>query len=408
MGVYRHHSGNKHELKDSSSYPLADGVVPPIQVQPRGNSLVHQPPDVLLTQSVCDVEGYRDSWGQILDAKTISDEIDRMLVAERKAKRQAAEAPTMLILGSGDSGKTTFIKTLHICLGGGLTAQQKLQYHHQMLDNIVDSIKALLLASIALGYKVEPVQAKQIMLAFHRHGALGLSQQHIDYINQLWRHKGVQSCWKQSFKFKIQDTCDYFLDNIQTKAQFGYKITNQDALHVRHATTTISECVFEQNGITMRFIDVAGQRRFRKNWAAHFDNVDSTLFITSVSSYDQALEEDKTVNRMSDSIQLFSELASNIYLKNKALIVFLNKTDLLKKKLRYTKLQEYFPGYHGGNDPISVIDYFKKELGTKVRTRKDRVYMHATCCTSETAISFLVATTTDVLIKSRLDRHGLL
>ncbi|KAJ1345164.1 hypothetical protein BSLG_000679 [Batrachochytrium salamandrivorans] len=348
----------------------------------------------LLSDCPCDIDGFRDSWGQILDAKRVSDEIDRQLEAQRQAQRQTAQDPTMLILGGGDSGKTTFLKMLHISLNGGFSPDMMLRYHHQMMDNIVDSIKALLLASIALGYKVEPVQAKRMMLSYDRYGQIGLPKQLIESISQLWRHKGIQSCWKQSYKFKLQDTCDYFLDNVETKAQPGYRITHNDILHIRHSTTSISECAFKMNDFTLRFLDVAGQRGFRKQWAAHFDQVDSVLYITSVASYNQVLDEDKTVNRMTDSMQLFTELSKNTHLKNKALVLLLNKTDLLKKKLRYSKLCKYFPKYHGPNEIASVLEFFKQEFASRVITRKDRLYMHATCCTASESTSFLVAAVT--------------
>ena len=48
---------------------------------------------------------------------------------------------------------------------------------------------------------------------------------------------------------------------------------------------------------------------------------------------DQYLEEDPRTNRIDDSLQLFTAICTNKLLKHSSLVLMLNKTDLLKKKL---------------------------------------------------------------------------
>jgi hypothetical protein len=45
------------------------------------------------------------------------------------------------------------------------------------------------------------------------------------------------------------------------------------------------------------------------------------------------LAEDSEVNRMSDSLQLFSAVANNEFLRLKPFIIFFNKTDLFREKI---------------------------------------------------------------------------
>ena len=60
------------------------------------------------------------------------------------------------------------------------------------------------------------------------------------------------------------------------------------------------------------------------------------------------MEEDSTVNQFVDSLVLFDSIVNNPLLKNSNVILFLNKIDLLKEKLkRDVKLSDYIPYYHG-------------------------------------------------------------
>ncbi|KAJ3344133.1 Guanine nucleotide-binding protein G(t) subunit alpha-2, partial [Kappamyces sp. JEL0680] len=80
-------------------------------------------------------------------------------------------------------------------------------------------------------------------------------------------------------------------------------------------------------------------------WFAHFDNVHTILFVTALSSYDQVLVEDPTVNRLIDSIVLFEQITSHPLLTKKSFILFLNKRDLFEKKIRKIHLDKFFPEY---------------------------------------------------------------
>lgn len=69
--------------------------------------------------------------------------------------------------------------------------------------------------------------------------------------------------------------------------------------------------------------------------------------MAAISSFDQTLEEAPNVNRMIDAIQLFKSICNHEMFVNTSIILFLNKIDILKHKLTYIKLKDYFPDYEG-------------------------------------------------------------
>jgi hypothetical protein len=89
--------------------------------------------------------------------------------------------------------------------------------------------------------------------------------------------------------------------------------------------------------------------------------------VSPVSVFDQWLEEDPTVNRLEDSIILWTSICSSKLLANTQLILFLNKCDLLGRKLkRGVQVKQFLPSYGDRpnelkiavectyNDPVSL------------------------------------------------------
>ena len=109
---------------------------------------------------------------------------------------------------------------------------------------------------------------------------------------------------------------------------------------------------FEYKSLVFHMFDVGGQRSERKKWIHCFDNVDCVLFVVAMSEYDQMLVEDRSVNRMQESLNLFADIVNNEFFKEMPFIVFFNKHDLFKEKVRTKSIRVAFPLY-----PVSTTFY---------------------------------------------------
>jgi hypothetical protein len=69
-----------------------------------------------------------------------------------------------------------------------------------------------------------------------------------------------------------------------------------------------------------------------------FDDVNAIIFLVPVSAVNEVLAEDHRVNRINDSLLLWRAVCSSKLLTNVQLILFLNKCDLLAKKLKNSRL----------------------------------------------------------------------
>lgn len=84
---------------------------------------------------------------------------------------------------------------------------------------------------------------------------------------------------------------------------------------------------------SIHMFDVGGQRSERKKWIHCFEGVTSIIFCTALSEYDQMLLEEKTINRMEESLVLFEDIINSKWFLRTSIILFLNKTDVFKAKI---------------------------------------------------------------------------
>lgn len=77
-----------------------------------------------------------------------------------------------------------------------------------------------------------------------------------------------------------------------------------------------------------------------------FVNLFLTNFPPAVSCFDERLLEDASVNRLEDSFLLWRAVCTSKLLQKTTLILFLNKCDLLRRKLKSgTRVQHFLPSY---------------------------------------------------------------
>ncbi|XP_065343705.1 guanine nucleotide-binding protein subunit alpha homolog isoform X1 [Cloeon dipterum] len=287
-----------------------------------------------------------------------SQEIDKMLEKDKHAIRRQVK---LLLLGAGESGKSTFLKQMRIIHGQRFEPEIIKDFQVTVYQNIVRGMKVLVDARQKLNIPWENpknLPFGQHLLRYENSLALD-SQVFQDYapaIKRLWMDKAIKQAFDRRREFQLSDSVKYFLENMERISRLDYQPTNQDILHARKATKGISEFIIPINNIPFRFVDVGGQRSQRQKWFQCFDSVTSILFLVSTSEYDQVLVEDRKTNRLEESRNIFDTIVNNVVFKGVSIILFLNKTDLLFNKLRakQSDIRQYWPNFVG--DPWSLND----------------------------------------------------
>ncbi|XP_077380695.1 guanine nucleotide-binding protein subunit alpha-12a [Festucalex cinctus] len=342
------------------------------------------------------------------EARRRSREIDAMLARERRAVRRLVK---ILLLGAGESGKSTFLKQMRIINGQEFDKKALLDFRDTIYENILKGMRVLVDARDKLGISWQSCEnEKQGMLVMSwegRTGAVGVEpgefQLYVMALSALWADASVQQAYARRSEFQLSESVKYFLDNLERIGQLSYIPSRQDILFARKATKGIVEHDFVINTIPFKMVDVGGQRSQRQKWFQCFDGITSILFMVSSSEYDQVLMEDRRTNRLVESMNIFETIVNNKLFLNVSIILFLNKTDLLVDKIRTVDVRKYFPEFRG--DPRRLEDvqaFLVQSFSRKRRNRGKPLFHHFTTAVDTDNIRFVFQAVKDTILQENL------
>ncbi|CAH1787847.1 unnamed protein product [Owenia fusiformis] len=351
--------------------------------------------------------------GKCLDHKMsclINRQINDMLKAEHALERRTMK---LLILGASDSGKSTFSKQMKILHHNGFSEDELIHMKSLIYSNTIQAIYNILDAMENLEIELEDPQYKrdaesvEMLCDPINRGHMDMTPEIGNAIRNLWTDKGVQKCFQRSNEYQLDDSTEYFMTSVERISAPHYIPTEQDILRSRISTTGIVETNFQFKGHTFRMFDVGGQRSQRRKWIHCFDNVTALLFIAAMSAYNQVLREDATINRMKESLMLFSSITNSGYFKTTELILFLNKKDIFEQKISQFKLSEYFPNYRGGNN-FKEAAAFIRDLFEGNLPPKKLVYTHYTTAIDTKNIQVVFNVSMASVLRNNLEAAGML
>ncbi|CAM5146328.1 unnamed protein product [Natator depressus] len=342
------------------------------------------------------------------EARRINDEIERQL---RRDKRDARRELKLLLLGTGESGKSTFIKQMRIIHGSGYSDEDKRGFTKLVYQNIFTAMQAMIRAmdTLKIPYKYEHNKAHaQLVREVDTEKVSAFENPYVDAIKSLWNDPGIQECYDRRREYQLSDSTKYYLNDLDRIAEPAYLPTQQDVLRVRVPTTGIIEYPFDLQSVIFRMVDVGGQRSERRKWIHCFENVTSIMFLVALSEYDQVLVESDNENRMEESKALFRTIITYPWFQNSSVILFLNKKDLLEEKIMYSHLVDYFPEYDGPQRDAQAAREFILKMFVDLNPDSDKIiYSHFTCATDTENIRFVFAAVKDTILQLNLKEYNL-
>ncbi|KAJ7628582.1 heterotrimeric G protein alpha subunit [Roridomyces roridus] len=436
------------------------------------------------------------------DAQRISDNIDEDIKRDRALQRKARKELRILLLGQGESGKSTTLKNFRMQYARDAWEHERAGWRAVVQLNIIRSIitileiieaemsgntpledddaprrfsdsaadvftdnHRLLMIRLAplrgvemdlkrrLGAGAEPVHPSLPMAAtpFDDPAPLPSPKRHNEFFVRSWTDAidsnnsqgspeyadldsstitfmtckdDMQALWQDPAvqlsldrrKVRLADTAGFFLNDLDRIATRAYTATDDDIVRARLRTVGIQEYLLRiSDGLSLRgegssiwkLYDVGGCRTARAAWLPFFENTDVIIFLCPVSCFDERLDEDSRVNRLEDSTLLWRSICSSKLLTRTQLILFLNKCDLLKRKLkRGIKVKTYLPSYGDRpNEVMPVVKYLREKYKEiqKQHSPEPRVsYIYTTTVTDTTATAKTLHSIRDRVLRENL------
>jgi GTPase SAR1 family protein len=437
----------------SKEQPEAPPPIPPVEVStiPQAVAAPSGPPAAI-----------------IMSPQAQNAERQRMIDMEISEQQKAAsiedeEKVKLLLLGTGESGKSTIFKQMRILYGSPKTDDDLRMYGVIVRSNIVTAVRKLCLLTRQLGYEkkldeeskaataadlsdcsgMTPREAYDQIIAYlvdntapepfpdipkeqsqkdwvGRSNRAGIQAnldaqqflQHVEAIRVLWQSATIQDVWMKRAQANINDSHNEYLSDLTRIADTKYIPTEYDILISRVRTTqvTVERYIIDQ--IQFEVYDVGGQRSERRKWVNCFENVDAVIFVAALSEYDQTLAEAKRHNRMIEALNLFESVVKNANFADTSIMLFLNKKDIFAEKILYSNIADspFFSDYAGPpKDFDHGVLYFIQKFEEHLEEDEfNDSFIHVTCATDTDNMEFVLDSSRTIIMTDNLRRAGFL
>merc|ERR1719411_441488 len=368
----------------------------------------------------------------------------------------------ILFLGSGGSGKSTIFKQLRRIHGPGYNDRDRIAYTKYIHQQIINEMKLAIQVYVAYNTRIAQKEKQKqqiatkdllnlcpdlnqecdeekeieeidelaiwdaITLTSAPLANLAAAKLILEYeysgnletkiacaIKALWSEPCVKEIYALRSITKIETSSSYFWNKLDQIADINYIPSSQDILLCRRKTTGLHEQKFKIRGVgEIHIIDVGGQQSERRKWIHCFEHVVAVIFIASLSCYDETLCDDLSENSMTDQLRLFETICNDPLLKDVAMILFLNKTDLFEQKygvekIPLNKCQSFYDFEDETWNVKKAKAYVMQEFQRLDAMQAKKLFTHLTRATDENNIERVFADVQEIIIDDSLTQAAL-
>ncbi|CAI4228276.1 unnamed protein product [Auanema sp. JU1783] len=354
-------------------------------------------------------------------------EIDNEIEQARDKMRKTYK---ILLLGGPESGKSTIFKQMRILHLDGFSELDFLNFRFLVQANLVEAVEQLLIGAEKCEIPIDDDENLRKHVSYFKAYKRQVQRNEIEITYEL--SKSIEAIYRSTFiqrmimrrdEIELLDSALYFLNDIDRISAPEYRANEQDVLRARAPTSGINEIEFPFKEYILRMVDVGGQRSEQRKWIHCFDNVNGILFIAEISAYNMKIDDGDEIlkvsgngkmksemNRLKYSMRLFKRIFNNrCFGKKTAMILFLNKIDIFREKLKKTSISVCFKDYKGpqGFDQSAsyIQERFTRLVGSEIQ-RERPVYCHFTNATDTRNIDRVIESCVETVFKTSMEKVG--
>ena len=246
----------------------------------------------------------------------------------------------LLLLGAGESGKSTIFKQMRILYGEGFDDASRLNTKPVIIGNLLMGTRVILaamddpevLSNVKLTNDSALDAAAKVKATTD--SDVTLTPELAKAVKTLWEDDIFQKAFDLRSNYQLFDGYQDFAKRCAKKydeadpSSWGntdWIPSVSDTLNARVRTSGIVEETYKIDGCDFVMFDVGGQRNERKKWIHCFENVTCIIFVGAISEYDQVLYEDNSMNRLIEARDLFGEICNSKWFVGTSIILSLTR-----------------------------------------------------------------------------------
>lgn len=220
-------------------------------------------------------------------------EVDKLL---EDAQEQERFVYKILLLGAGESGKSTVVKQIKMLykVGGGPSQRELQEYVHALRRNVIEAMQILLEASKTLNVQLSD---SSLSHDFEKIVSLDtnatLTPELAVSVDKLWKDNGIKQVFSRRDEYWNMDATPYYLNECHRIASLDFEPTEDDMVMTRVRTTGIVVTEVSEPPFSYQVVDVGGQRSERRKWIHCFDDVKAIIFLEGLAGYNQGKQKQK-------------------------------------------------------------------------------------------------------------------
>ena len=310
-------------------------------------------------------------------------ERDRMALNTRVYAQTTKKQVTMVIIGTGHTGKSTLVRRMRLRCGEPFNQAERVAWAGRIVDayardlaHAVGSALEKVTVSGTPAFSADVVGMLSMTGQMTREGIAALCRDVIvareGFREWMLAHiPGSQRSLHEKFFYSEEAIARMLADDFNSAS-------DEDICNTPASTLGVAAYEFSSAKCQLRIIDCGGQRSQRRKWLKYFDSATAVVFVSNLDDYWRPAAEGDAPNALMESLEVFEETVNAGALHNCPVLLFLNKTDLLPGALARYPFNEYFPDFKGDClEPKAVIKYvgslFEARNNVPLRQRPVRV-----------------------------------
>eukprot|EP01122_Echinamoeba_exundans_P012041 TRINITY_DN4958_c0_g1_i1.p1 TRINITY_DN4958_c0_g1~~TRINITY_DN4958_c0_g1_i1.p1 ORF type:complete len:338 (-),score=73.65 TRINITY_DN4958_c0_g1_i1:168-1181(-) len=320
----------------------------------------------------------------------------------------------VLLQGIGGCGKSTFAKQMRIIHNAAFSDDERTLFRTALGSNIITGLRYMMSLAEQEG-KLEISKKTRALIEDADAFSGNWDRDLVDAARIVWENESIVELRESGWKSDFDEAINWAMENIDKVASPTWVPDEEAILYARLRTTGINETRFVTQGYEWTLIDVGGQAQERRKWTMVQQGLTAMLYFVAADEYDLPSEEDENLSKLDVSLDVWEEcIHGEAVSGHLAIILFLNKADLLEKRIQKDNGKTFKKATGSGTvkNAEAANTHLKSMFMNRIRpgtqTNKSQIFVHNTCALDTAQMRVVFESVKDFVVQQRMMSMGLM